>query len=87
MLRSGERQRADVRSRIHSPVRQAQGPERVEGLVLAATKAARFPRSGPHPSNAKAGSPRTPGRTLKRPPASGCAASCGSVRFCRAEVR
>src|SRR5664280_1049205 len=32
-------------NQIHSPVRQAQGPESVEGLALAATKRALFPGS------------------------------------------
>jgi len=34
---------ADSRAQIHSPVRQAQGSEPVEGLALAATKQALFP--------------------------------------------
>jgi hypothetical protein len=42
---SGEYQRAGVCFRIHSPFRQAQGPEHVEGLALAATGQAVRPKS------------------------------------------
>ena len=39
-----------------------------------------------YPANSKAGTPFAPGRARKRPPASGCAASCASERPLRAVV-